>query len=149
MQYSNSVWPGYVSHWQSSFIRQNILIIGYIAWNDYLNAGRGMVVCEIIDALHPAIDWSLDLVAFRLAFIPRCRAANYLRRLDLEEDVVDALLETIETYDPMRAIVALVKGNGEVDCSLLQNLKISPVDCCEQVLRRWPEFQPGLILQGE
>jgi hypothetical protein len=140
----NELWQGYFGYWQNQFIRHNILILGYTAWNGYTNEKRGMVVCDVIDIIPPSIDWSIDTVTFNRAFIPQAEVAKYLEAFELENETVTTLLNSIATYDPTQAIVILVIGNGAVDINLLQNLAISPADCYQQVQRRWAEFQPDL-----
>lgn len=143
MKTNDSVWQGHFSYWQNLFIHQNVLAIGYTAWKGYLDAGRGMVVCEVVDAVPSYINWSIDTVIFNQAFISQALAADCLRGLELKE-AVNPLLDAITTYDPTQAIVVLVIGNGAVDINLLQHLAIPPADCYEQVQRRWAEFQLGL-----
>lgn len=147
MQTRDSVWQGDVGYWQNRFIDQNILTIGYTAWNGYLNQGRGMVVCHVLDGVSPSIDWHIDTVTFNQAFMPQAHVKNCFQVLQLENDAVTALLRAIITYDPTQAIVVLVIGNGATDMNLLQQLKISPADCYKQVQQHWADFQPDLITQ--
>lgn len=144
MRPRNELWQGYFGYWQNRFIQHNLLTIGYTAWIGCANQGRGMVVCDVVDAIPPTIDWSIDSVTFHQAFIPQVQVANYMQALELENAAVTALLAAIATYDPTQAIVVLVIGNGAVDINLLQNLAISPANCYEQVQRRWAEFLPDL-----
>lgn len=145
MQIPNDLWQGYCDYWQNRFIHHHLLTIGYTAWSGYLNEGRGLVVCKVVDRISPSTDWSIDTVTFSRAFRPQAQAAKYLQALELKRETVTALLETTAIYDPTQAIVLLIIGNGQVDINLLQNLKVSPSDCYEQVQRRWVEFQPDLI----
>lgn len=140
MRMRNELWQGYRGYWQNQFIRHNILTIGYTAWNGYVNAGKGMVVCEVVDAIPTCIDWSVDTVTFNRTFVPQDRVARYLQTLELKQEAATALLNAIATYNPTQAIVILVIGNGEVDINLLQHLAISPADCYQQVQQRWAEF---------
>ncbi|MGI0484260.1 hypothetical protein ACN4EK_02420 [Pantanalinema rosaneae CENA516] len=144
MRPRNEVWQGNFGYWQNRFIQHNLLTIGYTAWIGYANQGRGMVVCDVVDAIPPTIDWHIDRVMFHQVFIPYVQVTQYMQALELEKGVVTALLESILTYDPTQAIVVLIIGNGAVDINLLQNLAISPANCYEQVQRRWTEFQPDL-----
>lgn len=145
MRPRNELWQGYFGYWQNQFIHQNILLIGYTAWNGYLNTGRGMVLCNVMDTISSSIDWSVDTVTFNPIFIPQAQATTYLQRLELELKVITTLLKTIATYDPTQAIVILVISNGAVDINLLQHLKVSPAECYEQVQHRWAEFQFDLV----
>ncbi|MBF2079904.1 MAG: hypothetical protein IGR76_15640 [Synechococcales cyanobacterium T60_A2020_003] len=147
MRPTNDLWRGNFDYWQNRFIQHNLLTIGYTAWLGYVNQGRGMVVCDVVDAIPPTIDWRIDTVTFHQAFIPQFQSCTYMQALELEKTAVQALLESIATYDPAQAIVVLVTGDGAVDINLLQNLAISPANCYEQVRRRWAEFQPDLNTQ--
>jgi len=140
----DSVWQGSFGYWQSLFISQNLLIIGYTAWNGHLNSGPGLVVCEIAVPIHPFTDWNVESIPFDIQFLPQSQVAAYLHRLEQEQSVITLLQQTIATYDPSEAIVILTNGNGEVDINLLQRLAIAPAECYEQVQRRWTEFQPSL-----
>ena len=147
MRIGNELWQGYFGYWQNRFIHHNILTIGYTAWNGYMNVGKGMVVCDIIDAIPPSIDWSVDTVAFNRTFVPQGQVASYLQKLEPEKDALTALHKAIATYEPTQAIVIVIVGNGTVDINLLQNLGISPAECYRQVQQRWLEFQPDLTTQ--
>ena len=147
MRMQNELWQGYLGYWQNQFILHNILTIGYTAWNGYVNLGKGMVVCDVVDTIPPSINWSVDTVTFNQAFVPQGQVTPYLQTLELEKDAVTALHKAIATYDPTQAIVILIVGNGAVDINLLQNLRISPAECYEQVQQRWVEFQPDLTTQ--
>lgn len=148
MRMRNELWQGYFGYWQNRFIHHNILTLGYTAWGGYTSQGRGLVACQVLEAVLPSIDWSLDSVACDRAFIPEAQVSRYLQAFELEQAAVTALLEAIATYDPTEAMVVLIIGNGAVDINLLQNLAVSPADCYQQVLHRWAEFQPDLISQS-
>jgi hypothetical protein len=141
MRPRNELWQGYSGYWQNQFIHQNILLLGYTAWNGYLNIGRGIVVCNVIDVISPSIDWSVDTVAFNPIFISQAQTTTYLQELELDSKIATTLLNTIATYNPTQAIVVLIVSNGAVDINLLQHLKISPAECYKQVQHRWAEFQ--------
>ncbi|MGF1604495.1 MAG: hypothetical protein ACFCU8_21295 [Thermosynechococcaceae cyanobacterium] len=142
MRMQSSVWQGNFGYWQSQFIHQHILMIGYTAWNGYLNVGRGLVVCEVVDVIPPSIDWGMDTVAFDQVFIPQAEVKSYLHAYELEREAVNALLSEISTYNPTQAVAIAILGNGAVHINLLQRLKIAPRDCYRQVQRRWSEFHP-------
>ncbi len=144
MEMGKDVWQGTFGYWQNLFIRQNLLLLGYTAWKGYLKTGRGMVVCHIADPVL-AIDWSVSTIPFERTFIPQAEVERYLQ--DLEQTTVAAVLNTVTAYNPEQAIIVLVFGNGEINLTLLQNLKILPLDCYRQVERRWTEFQLDCPIQ--
>ena len=139
------LWQGYFGYWQTRFIQQNLPLIGHAAWSGYLKQSRGMVVCQVLEKVSAAIDWTVETVPFELTYVPEAQVNFSVQELDLKQETVAALLEAIATYDPERAIALLVLGNSTVDISLLQPVKLSPVDCYEQVQRRWSEFQTGTL----
>lgn len=113
-------------------------------WDGYMNVGKGMVVCDVVDAIPPFIDWSVDAVTFNQAFVPQGQVVSYLQAMEVKKYVVSALYKAIATYDPTQAIVILIVGNSTVDINLLQNLGIPPAECYKQVQQRRVEFQPAL-----
>lgn len=141
----NDLWQRTDTPWQPRFIHGNSLMLGYVAWNGYIQQGQGLLVCDVIDPILPTINWSTDLIAFNQLFIAQAKAAKYLRSLRLESTVIDAVERAISTYNPNEEIVLLIHGNQALEINLLQNLAISPSDCYDQVKRRWKEFQPSLI----
>jgi len=136
----NLTWP-HTRDWQTSLIHQNLLAIGYSAWNGYLMFGPGLVVCQLTDLLSEPFDWAVDSLPVALSFVPKAQAAQ-LQLLD--PAAVPALLQALTTYEPTQAILLLVCGNDEVNLSLLQDLAIAPADCYNQVRCRWDEFAPSL-----
>ena len=142
MRVEDSVWQGSFGYWQNLFIHQNILSIGYTAWNGFWHLGRGIVVCKIDTHINGSINWSVDTVKYDLQFISQSHATAYFQQLELEENTVSNLLPIIASYEPKEAIIFLSIANNHIDINLLQNLAISPVECYEQVCKRWEEFQP-------
>jgi len=141
MRIEDSVWQGSFGYWQNLFIHQNILLIGHTAWNGFLHGGRGLVACKINTPINGSVDWSVDTIKYDLQFISQSYATAYLQQLELEENTVSNLLSIIASYEPKEAIIFLSIANGQIDINLLQKLAISPVECYEQVCKRWEEFQ--------
>jgi hypothetical protein len=141
MRIEDSVWQGSFGYWQNLFIHQNILPLGYTAWNGFLHRGRGLVACKINTPINGCVNWSVDTINYDRQFISQLYATAYLQQLELEENTVSNLLSIIASYDPKEAIIFLSIANGQIDINLLQNLAISPVECYEQVCKRWEEFQ--------
>jgi len=141
MRIEDSVWQGSFGYWQNLFIHQNILAIGHTAWNGFLHGGRGLVACKINTPINGSVNWSVDTIKYDLQFISQLYATAYLQELELEENTVSNLLSIIASYEPKEAIIFLSIANGQIDINLLQNLAISPVECYEQVCKRWEEFQ--------
>ncbi|MEG4628459.1 hypothetical protein QUB56_02200 [Microcoleus sp. AR_TQ3_B6] len=141
MRIEDSVWQGSFGYWQNLFIHQNILPIGYTAWNGFLHRGRGLVVCKINTPINGSVNWSVDTIKYDLQFISQLHATAYLQELELEENTVSNLLSIIAGYEPKEVIIFLSIANGQIDINLLQKLAISTVECYEQVCKRWEEFQ--------
>jgi len=141
MRIEDSVWQGSFGYWQNLFIHQNILPIGHTAWNGFLHQGPGLVACKINTPINGYVNWSVDTIKYDLQFISQLHATAYLQQLELEQNTVSNLLQIIASYEPKAAIIFLSIANGQIDINLLQNLAISPVECYEQVCKRWEEFQ--------
>ncbi|MEP6516545.1 hypothetical protein [Microcoleus vaginatus] len=141
MRIEDSVWQGSFGYWQNLFIHQNILQIGHTAWNGFLHQGRGLVACNINTPINGSVNWSVDTINYDLQFVSQLQATAYLQQLELEGNTVSNLLQIIDSYEPKEAIIFLSLANGQIDINLLQNLAISPVECYEQLCKRWEEFQ--------
>ncbi|MBE9180087.1 hypothetical protein IQ268_16065 [Oculatella sp. LEGE 06141] len=143
MKIKDTVWQGNFGYWQNLFIHQNILLIGYTAWDGYLSFGRGLVVCNVTTPISPSVDWRTDRILFNRSFVPQAETTANVSVLKMEQDAIAACRVAIATYNPSEAIVVLVSGNNEVDINLLHHLTISPTECYNQVRQRWDEFQPS------
>lgn len=141
MRIQDSIWQGSFGCWQTPFIHQNLLAIGYAAWNGFLTIGRGIVVCHVDVCDNALVNWSIDPVQYDLQFIAQLQVVAYLERLELEPNAISKLLQVVATYNPSQAIVVLLTGNGQIEINLLQNLAIAPAECYAQVRQRWDEFQ--------
>ncbi|MCU0566745.1 MAG: hypothetical protein MUF49_09135 [Oculatellaceae cyanobacterium Prado106] len=141
MRPQDSTWQGCFGYWQNLFIRENLLPLGHAAWQGFITQGRGIVVCDMALVDAESVDWNSDIVEYTLQFVPLPNISAYLQSLSLEATLIERLIDTVQTYDPAQAILLLIYENGRADINLLQNLKVSPMDCCQQVQRRWVEFQ--------
>lgn len=140
MRPENSVWRGNFGYWQNSFIHTHLLVIGYFAWNGFVQSGRGLVVCNVAAKTADHRTTHLDIVPFTSQFIPEPQVANYLQTEGLERDAIALILKTIQHYDPQRELILFLTANDQPEVNLLQNLAITPPQCYEQVCKRWDEF---------
>jgi len=141
MRPQDSIWQGCFGYWQNLFIRENLLPLGHAAWQGFITQGRGIVVCDMALVDAESVDWNSDIVEYTLQFIPLLNISTYLQSLSLEATLIERLIDTVQTYAPAQAILLLIYENGRADINRLQNLKVSPIDCYQQVQRRWVEFQ--------
>lgn len=141
MRPRNEVWQGYCGYWQNQFIRENLLPLGHAAWQGFITQGRGMVVCDVTIVEDESVDWNSDIVEYTVRFVSLSDVSVYLQTLNLEATLIERLIDTVQTYDPAQSVLLLINEDGRADINLLQNLKVSPVDCYQQVQRRWVEFQ--------
>jgi hypothetical protein len=137
----NEVWQGYCGYWQNQFIRENLLPLGHAAWQGFTIQGRGMVVCNVAIVEDESVDWNSDIIEYVAQFVPLCNVSVYLQTFNLEATLIERLINTVRTYDPAQQILLLINENGQADINLLQNLAITPLDCYQQMQRRWSEFQ--------
>ena len=138
-------WQGCREHWQSAFIRENVLFLGHAAWQGYLTHGRGFVACEIAIADDAAsVDWRGDAVPYRIQYIPAVACPAYFEFNHVPADCIHRLISVGQTYDPDREILTAIGGNGlrngPIEIDWLRNLAIAPPDCYRQVCDRWEEF---------
>lgn len=143
MRVQDSIWQGSFGYWQTLFIQQNMLAIGYTAWQGFLSLGRGMVVCDVELANVTSVDWSVDAVSHQLQFFSRSQVADHLQKLNLDCATLTQVEQTLTRYDPSQEIILLITGNGQININFLQHLAILPADCYAQVNHRWAEFQPA------
>ncbi|HEY9646458.1 MAG TPA: hypothetical protein V6C88_08825 [Chroococcidiopsis sp.] len=144
MRPRNSVWQGDFGYWQHDFIHDNILMIGYYAWNGFLEVGRGMVNLNIESAAIAAQSTGLGLVPFSAEYIAHSQWCDSALALHLDGDSVGGLEAALNNYDPHQDIILLLSTNAFTEVNLLKSLKIAPPECDRQVRQRWDEFQPCL-----
>jgi hypothetical protein len=151
MRLKDSIWQGNFGYWQAGYIHANLLMIGYLAWNGFLNSGRGFVVC-FVDAAAIASTAPPLLNSFTAQFVPvnqlaivlSCAAMTGELFHPVEPAAIAVLQNQAHAYDPSRDAMILLIANGRIEAILLQNLAIAPAECHQQVRDRWEEFQPCL-----
>lgn len=139
MRLSDSVWQGNFGYWQNSFIHNNLLVIGYTAWKGFKTLGRGIVVCDV-DRQATCSTITIDTVV-ALQYVASDMIELYLR----SQSTLSSVLPAVATYNPHQDIVLILNAHPQIEVNCLQQLKITPADCYEQVCKRWEEFQPSLI----
>jgi hypothetical protein len=147
MKLKDSDWQGNFGYWQKSFIHENLMMIGYSAWQGFLQHGRGVVVCDVDRKAIDPSNTGLEVTPFKTQFIAEQELITSIQAFSLDQDLITVLVQTIRNYAPAQEIVLLMKMEQQIEINLFQNLKIFPPDCYEQVRRRWEEFQPSLEIQ--
>jgi hypothetical protein len=148
MRPRNSEWQGNFGYWQQDFIHENMLVIGYYAWQGFIESGRGIV------SLHVDLntrkmgnsreDFRLTNSQFNSRFIGKNELPSQMQEYDFDPESIEQLLFVVDNYDPQQDIIVLLIANNRPEINLLRDLKISPPECDRQVRRRWAEFQPCL-----
>jgi hypothetical protein len=136
-------------NWQQRLIETNLLIIGFNAWNGYLKAGRGAVVCTTNS---PLLDNFGE--TFKTHFVSRPRLAAFLNTWLAAPDTVilqghfinSHILEAVDRYNPETDLVLLLESDDHANFIYLRNLPITPHQCYQQVYQEWAEFQPQFTL---
>lgn len=128
--------------WQPQFIQDNFLLIGYHALRGFATKGKGITVCIVVP---PIADFkpSFHLWQFRTQFIAAEFAAPYLLEMGISSRQIPSLIQAIATYDPQQEIVLAMNIDRQLEIYYLQNLKLSPSECYQQVCDRWDEFIPS------
>jgi hypothetical protein len=153
MRPSNIVWQGNFGYWQNIFIHNNLLVMGYKAWNGFQSFGRGIVLCDVVDQVTHSRMTNLEIVPFTIQFIPSNLIGFYLRSQSVSSLMSASISEmsasisaAVATYSPHQDIILMLKADPQIEVNLLHNLKITPPHCYEQVCKHWQEFQPSLSL---
>lgn len=148
MRSRNSEWQGNFGYWQQDFIHENMLIIGYYAWQGFMESGRGIVSLHIdLNTVKMGTncgDLGLTNSQFNSRFIGKNELPSQMQEYDFDPASIEQLLFVIDNYDPQQDIIVLLIANNRPEINLLRDLKISPQECDRQVRRRWAEFQPCL-----
>jgi len=147
MKLKDSDWQGNFGYWQKSFIHNHLMMIGYTAWQGFLEYGRGVVVCDIDRQEIAPSNTSLEVTQFKSQFIAEQELITSIQAFSIDQDLISVLVQAVGNYVPDREIVLLMKMEEHLEINLFQNLKIFPPDCYVQVSRRWEEFQPCLETQ--
>jgi hypothetical protein len=145
MRLQDDLGPCCSNPWQSLFISQNLLPIGYTAWHGFSMCGLGLVSCHVDLPITP-VDWRMDVVPYHLEFIPESQVDAFLQRLGLDLFTIREVLQTVRTYNPNQEVVLFLTGGGQIEIDWLKNLAISPRSCYQQVRQRWAEFQVGVTM---
>jgi hypothetical protein len=144
MRPRNSEWQGNFGYWQSDFIHENLLVIGYYAWRGFEEFGRGIVSITVEPNAISSGTMYLDLVQFNTRFIAKPQLVSQIQEYDFDQEAIAQLLFVVDNYHPQEELILLLIANDRPEINLLKNLKISPPECEQQVRRRWAEFQPSL-----
>jgi len=142
---SDSVWQGNFGYWQNNFIHTNLLVIGYTAWQGFQSFGRGVVICDVDTSVTYSTMTNLDTIPFVLQYMPSSLIEFYLRSQSTSSSIISAILPAVATYNPHQDIVLMLKAHPQIEVNFLHQLKMTPLNCYEQVCKRWEEFQPNLI----
>ena len=144
MKLKDSDWQGNFGYWQKSFIHANLMMIGYSAWQGFLQHGRGVVVCDIDRSAIAPSNTGLEVAPFKSQFIAEQELISSIQSFSLDQELIAVLVQAVGNYAPDKELVLLMKMEQHIEINLFQNLKIFPPDCYAQVSRRWEEFQPCL-----
>ncbi|MBW4460023.1 MAG: hypothetical protein KME47_07260 [Nodosilinea sp. WJT8-NPBG4] len=139
MRIDTSVWQGCFGDWQPLFIREYWLPIGHIAWQGFLQQGRGMVLCEVHTST-ATVDWSCTAVPYTARFVTAGALADCCHGLSLTADQLPAVAEAIATYDPAQDAILLLMGNSHPYVSCLKGWAVPPPECSRQMGDRHAEF---------
>ncbi len=129
---------------RTNFFTQNFLLIGYQAWQGYLNFDRGLVVISSeIDLLDESDRYLGDRLEPDLNFryIPQAQLSVYLQEWLVPDDSVEPILTAIADYQPQSELVFAIESQSKLDIGWCQNLQVLPPECHQQIDRRLSDFQ--------
>ena len=125
---------------QDDFIHENLLVIGYVAWQGFMQLGSGLTVCNLdASAMNRQIK-QMTIDPFITQFVPAAKGYAFLQRYGIAAEAIARIQLAIEQYDPQQDLVLLQIAQHQTKIYLLQNLAITPPDCHRQVCHRWEEF---------
>ncbi len=139
MRVKDTVWQGCFGDWQPLFIHEYWLPLGQVAWQGFLQQGRGIVVCEVY-GVSAAVDWSCTPVAYAARFVAQSQLAHCGIDLALEAEqgrVVDA---AVATYDPAQDAILLLLADSRPYITCLKGWAVPPPECFRQMGNRQGEF---------
>ena len=123
---------------------QNLLWIGYHAWQGYLNCDRGVVVISSnIDLLDDSDrHWQRNIEpSLNFRYIPQLQLSLYLQEWLVPTGSIDRILPAVADYLPEIELIFALESGANVEIGWCQRLKITPPECHQQISRRWSEFQ--------
>lgn len=144
MQISHDLWQS--SCGQDRFIHENSLLIGYLAWQGFMQWGPGLMACDLDVAVMDYPSNRRLLAPFATQFIAEAGGAEYLQQKGIEADAIAHIQSTIRQYNPQRELILVLIAHHQLEILLLQNLAITPPDCHRQVCNRWEEFMTTNML---
>ena len=131
---------------RTNLFTQNLLWIGYQAWQGYLNLDRGVVVISSeVDLLDDSdAHWGERLdPSLNFRYIPQPQLALYLQEWLVVSQSMSPILTAVTSYQPHTELIFAVESGANLDVGWCQQLKISPPDCYQQICRRRSEFELG------
>lgn len=129
---------------RANLFSQNLLLIGYHAWQGYLNFDRGVVVISSEVDLFDNSDYrwdDLQVPSFNFRYIPQPQLAIYLQEWLVPSQSIDYISSAVVNYQPNSELIFAVESDLNLDIGWCQRLKISPPDSYQQICRRWSEFE--------
>ncbi|WP_373541534.1 hypothetical protein [Chamaesiphon sp.] len=134
---------------RANLFTQNLLWIGYWAWQGYLNIERGVVVIssevDLLDDSDPYCGDRLD-PSLNFRYIPQAQLAIYLQEWLVDRQEIDPILTAVASYQPQTELIFAIEFSANLDLGWCQRLQVSPPDCHQQICRRWSEFELGFRL---
>lgn len=146
MQIPNDLWQGAYQCGQNGFIHENLLLIGYFAWQGFMQFGPGLTVCDLDASVMDYPSNRQEIVPFATEFIVEAKGVKYLQQEEIENDAIALIQSAVRHYDPKRALILVLSVHSQLEILLLQNLAITPPECHTHVCNRWEEFMPGKML---
>jgi hypothetical protein len=143
MFYRDRAWQNKCQCEQDSFIHENLLMIGYFAWQGFIQFGSGLTVCNRV--MDNADNRPL-MAPLMIQYVAGAKEAEYLREEGIEEEVITSIQSAVRQYNPQRDLVLMLSAPQQLEIWLLQNLAITPPECHTQVCNRWAEFMTGKTL---
>ena len=95
MKLKDSDWQGNFGYWQKSFIHNNLMMIGYSAWQGFLQHGRGVVVCDVDRTAIAPSNTGLEVTQFKSQFIAEQELISSIQAFSLDQELITVLVQAV------------------------------------------------------
>ncbi len=139
MRVQDTIWQGCFGDWQPLFIHEYWLPLGHLAWQGFMQQGRGLVMCEVY-GITAAVDWSCAAVPYTARFMPQAELSIAQNHLGLTAEHRSVLATAVAAYNPREDVILLLLSDSSPYITHLQRWAVPPPECFRQMGDRQAEF---------
>jgi hypothetical protein len=139
MRVKDTIWQGCFGDWQPLFIHEYWLPLGHLAWQGFVQQGRGLVMCEVY-GITAAVDWSRAAIPYTARFMPQAELSIAPNNLGLTVEHRSILATAVAAYNPSEDVILLLISDSPPYITHLQGWAVPPPECFRQMGDRQAEF---------